>query len=63
MDASKSRGDEFVIRILKTGTDTVVAKGRGSWLSYLEIEGAILWRIEQDLPQWEPMKEITSDGF
>lgn len=59
---NKPRGDEFVISIKKTGTDTVIASGHGSWLSYLEIEGAVLWRIEQDLPQWEPMKDATSDG-
>ena len=29
----------------------------------MQIEEAVLWRIEQDLPLWEPMKEITSDGF
>ena len=40
-----------------------MATGHGSWLSYMQIEEAVLWRIEQDLPLWEPMKEITSDGF
>ena len=51
------------MEIKKTGTDTVISNGKGSWLSHLEFDGNVLWRIDQDLPNWEPPKEKTSDGL
>ena len=56
------RGDNFAVTIKKTDGDAELAKGQGSWLSYLEIDGSVIWRIDQDLPLWEPMKPKMSDG-
>jgi len=46
VDSSKYRGDEFAITIKKTVGDQMLAKGQGSWLSHLEIEGNVIWRID-----------------
>lgn len=52
----------MLVEIKELASGEIKAQGSGSWLSHLEIGGAVLWRIDQDLPRWEPPKENLSDG-
>ena len=62
LDSEKYRADQLTVAITVSGTDKVLATGKGSWLSYVEFEGAVTWRIEQPLPKWEEAKDTLSDG-
>ena len=34
-------------------------KGHGCWLSYLIIDGKEYWRLEDDIPAWKGVGELT----
>ena len=53
-----NRADDVSVEIIyhnrsnKRAKPEVKAKGAGSWLSHLVVDGEVLWRIEQALPKW-----------
>ena len=40
----------------------LLASGTGSWLSHLVMDGEVMWRIEEDVPQWDSESQQLSDG-
>jgi hypothetical protein len=47
-----ARSDDVHLEIFKNADTkkTLAVEGHGSWLSHLEIDGKIVWRIEDPLP-------------
>lgn len=66
-DQRQSRADDFNLVIKKVtdgkGAGEEVAKGNGSWLSHLQIDDEVIWRIDDEKPQWEELEERMSDGL
>ena len=55
-----ARADDITVEISKTNSKNkkeVLSTGHGSWLSHLIIDSEVVWRIEQDLNQWESFSE------
>ena len=54
----EARADDIIIEInsrdfkKENSKQELKAKGQGSWLSHLTIEGKEMWRIEEKLPEW-----------
>ena len=55
------RKDDVHVQIFKTQTDDevkakkpreVLSTGTGSWLSHLMMDDEVLWRIQEEVPQW-----------
>ena len=40
----------------------VLAQGQGNWLSHIQFEGEITWRIQDEIPQWLERGDKMSDG-
>lgn len=73
----KFRNDDIAIQIFQRGNvdsqtkssaqkgieKVILATGSGSWLSHVEFEGECHWRIQDDIPQWLPSLDKTSDGM
>lgn len=58
-----ARSDDIHLEIF-TNADTkktLACEGNGSWLSHIEIDKKIVWRIEDPTPQWKDAGELT-DG-
>jgi hypothetical protein len=68
-----ARGDDVIVKIIKRADknysgkpdvleqgDELVAEGDGSWLSYLKIDDVVIWRIEDPVPQWKPIGDLSS---
>lgn len=57
-----ARADDISVEICskdfekKNAKAKTVAKGYGSWLSHLVIEGEEMWRIESEVPKWSRYK-------
>ena len=64
------RADDISVEIFKTdggnkkSKPELVSSGFGSWLSHLLLDDEIVWRIEQEVPQWESFSDDKkfSDG-
>lgn len=52
-----SKGDP---NVLEKG-DEVLAEGDGSWLSYLQIDDIVFWRITDPLPKLKEMGNLSSN--
>lgn len=60
----ESRGDDFHIFIYEVNGEEkkLVSEGQGSWLSYIEIDGQVKWKIDDPVPQWRSHEEKLTSG-
>ena len=61
-----ARADDIHIRFYKNASDEekkeLVCEGHGSWTSYIEIGGTVMWKITNDLPLWKSKSKGISDN-
>ena len=58
-----ARSDDIHLEIFKNADTkkTLACEGNGSWLSHIEIDGKVVWKIEDPLPKWKAEGSLSDD--
>lgn len=48
---------------MKNGSKNILGQGSGSWLSHLEFDGKLFWKLDYPYEKWVTPKELGLDDI